>query len=235
MSAYENIFDAAKEGTIEDVRYFLEKKGVDVNTKGPHDFTPLHAAAKNTEVAKFLISKGADIRATDKVGFTPLTMAAFAENIELAKILISAGADVNAKGQSGDTPLTTTIYKGNVEIAKFLISKGANVNVKTHNGTPLHIAAQSGHIELVKILALEHSDRGQAYSDEGKYDLAIEEYTEAIKGIPAASFYGLRGCAYFDKRNIDLAIADFEAALRIDPDNEAAKNMLKTIKQARGS
>jgi len=67
MSNFETIFDAAYEGTLEDVRYFIEEKGVDVNSKNIQGDTPLDEAlyedidlnlANNAEVAQYLSSIG---------------------------------------------------------------------------------------------------------------------------------------------------------------------------------
>jgi hypothetical protein len=108
-----DIFYAATIGTVEDIRYFIEEKGVYVNARDNSGWTPLHVAAKygNIEAVKFLVSKGADIHVTDRQGFTPLHQVAFhgrinvAERIETAKFLISNGANVNAKTYEGNTPV----------------------------------------------------------------------------------------------------------------------------------
>jgi TM2 domain-containing membrane protein YozV len=110
---YEDIFHAAQTGTVEDVKYFIEQKGVDVNEKGNFGQTPLHDAASfgNIEAVKLLVSKGADIHIADSQGFTPLHHVAFngdvkvAERIEIAQFLISKGANVKAKTNEGNTPV----------------------------------------------------------------------------------------------------------------------------------
>jgi len=70
---FENIYIAAEKGTLEDVKYFVEKKGIDVNTKDKNGKTPLHFAASkgNLELIKFLLAKGADFNAKDENGFIP--------------------------------------------------------------------------------------------------------------------------------------------------------------------
>ena len=59
----------------------------------------------NTEIAKALIDKGADVNAEDKKRQTVLMIATAKGNIEIAKILIDKGADVNAKDINGATAL----------------------------------------------------------------------------------------------------------------------------------
>ena len=121
MSVYDNIFRAASDGTVEDVKYFIEEKGINVNTRNNDNSryrgrTALHFAAYEgkVEIVKYLISKGANVNAKDDTGATPLHCAAADTGheehdngkLEVAKILISKGADVNAAESSdGITPL----------------------------------------------------------------------------------------------------------------------------------
>jgi len=115
MSKYNNIFDAARSGTVDDLRYFLKEKRADVNAKLDDGTTPLHLAAssEHVEVVKILISKGANVNEKNDIGATPLHSAAFKGNIEIVKILASAGADVSAKDNDGVTPIG---YTGMLEL-----------------------------------------------------------------------------------------------------------------------
>jgi acyl carrier protein len=117
--SFTDIWGAAMNGTVEDVRYFIEEKGVNVDFKNDDGYAPLHEAVEysNIEVVKFLVSKGANIHATDRFGFTPLHITAFrnisvAENIEIAKFLISKGTVVNVKTNEGNTPVDLAINCG---------------------------------------------------------------------------------------------------------------------------
>src|SRR5215831_6841422 len=49
-------------------------------------------------IVKLLLEKGANLKAPDRVGFTPLHRAAFNGDAETLKLLIARGADVNARG-----------------------------------------------------------------------------------------------------------------------------------------
>jgi uncharacterized protein (TIGR02145 family) len=82
--------------------------------------------------------------------------------------------------------------------------------------------------------AAEYVDRGNAYKENGEFDKAIEDYTEAIRLDPGYSMaYCLRGNAYgakgylcdntYDAKDYyDKAIADCNEAIRLDPANVAA-------------
>ena len=66
--------------------------------------------------------------------------------------------------------------------------------------------------------ARAYLDRGFAYYEKGDYDLAIEDYTEAIRLRPEyASFYWFRGDAYLKKGDYDRAVEDYTEAFRLDP------------------
>ena len=53
MSTYVDIFDAVQKGTLEDVKHFVEKEGINVNTK-KYDRPVLDYAwlGKNAEIIK---------------------------------------------------------------------------------------------------------------------------------------------------------------------------------------
>ena len=83
-----------------------------IDIVSPTRGTPLHLAAifSHYEIAKLLISKGADVNARNDDGFTPLHQAAYSfstgpQKIRTIELLIAKGANVNSKGESGGTPL----------------------------------------------------------------------------------------------------------------------------------
>ena len=136
---------------VEVVRLLIEKGAK--YTRDKSGCTPLHGAATrgNVEVAKLLISSGANVNARDTIGWTPLH---FAENVEVAKLLISSGANVNARGIAGVTPLHFASIGSNVEVVKLLVSSGANVNARDIAGsTPLEYAKNVGHLGVANYLA----------------------------------------------------------------------------------
>ena len=143
-------------GDIVHVKYLVSKGAYVANIKDELGRTPLAVAVgggKSLEIAKFLISKGADVNAKGYRGETLLHNAGATWatgttfNIEIVKFLVSHGADVNAKDDGGLTPLHCAATNGSddndkIEILKFLVSHGADVNAKDDKGlTPLHYAA----------------------------------------------------------------------------------------------
>jgi len=103
-----NIFDAAKEGTVKDVQFFVERNGVDVNARDEHKNTPIIYASgwnSNAKVLQYLISQGGKVNVKNCVGNTPLYFAVGNNSAEVVQILVSNGADVNARDCGGKRPM----------------------------------------------------------------------------------------------------------------------------------
>ena len=94
-----------------------------------------------------------------------LVWAAKSDRVEVMRLLVERGARVNADPYRG-TPLIWAATKGRIAAAKWLIAHGADVNQRATFGGPshgqgvtaLHLAAQSGHVEMVKFLLERGAD-----------------------------------------------------------------------------
>jgi tetratricopeptide (TPR) repeat protein len=74
-------------------------------------------------------------------------------------------------------------------------------------------------------LASDFLDRGLAYQEMGKYDQAIQDYSEAIRLRPDyAIAFNNRGNTYYRKRVYDQAMNDLSEAIRLKPDYALAYN-----------
>ena len=139
------IHEAAMIGDANSLEEFL-KAGVGVNARERlFSSTPLHFAATEgqKEITQILVTKGADVNATNKNGITPLMCAMMGQGDckEVAEILIAHGANINAQDSMGQTPLHVAILNGQPNMVILLLEKGADVNIKMNNGeTPLDFA-----------------------------------------------------------------------------------------------
>ena len=78
--------------------------------------------------------------------------------------------------------------------------------------------------------AEEYNSRGNTYYDQGKYDLAIADYTRAIQLNPKYNVaYNNRGYAYNNQGKYDLAIADYTKAIQLDPERAYYYNIRGAI------
>ena len=91
--------------------------------------TPLHYAVTygSAEAVRILLQAGADPKACNQAGATPLLYAAW--NLAKTQLLVEKGADVNVAQNDGVTPLMVAVSAhSNNDTARFLLAKGANVN-----------------------------------------------------------------------------------------------------------
>lgn len=93
----------------------------------------LHLAAAEGDLATVgaLLAAGADVRAFDELGCTPLHHAIEHEQFEIALLLLAAGADINAHDAArvGETPLGHVVNTCSVTAAKFLMEHGADAAI----------------------------------------------------------------------------------------------------------
>ncbi|MDE5090978.1 MAG: tetratricopeptide repeat protein, partial [Trichodesmium sp. St18_bin3_1_1] len=84
-----------------------------------------------------------------------------------------------------------------------------------------------------------YNNRGNVYYGQGKYDLAIADYNQAIQLNPKhANAYYSRGLTNKDQRNMEKAISDFEKAADLykQQGNQTwYQNSLDQLKELRGS
>jgi ankyrin repeat protein len=160
---------AAREGCLECAQILVES-GAKVNEVTNYGWTPLLTATQNRhyKLAAYLLDHGANPNIPNKGGWTPLYLATDNRNIEsgdypvrkpdmdhldFIKLLLDKGANVNAricgvastdKECKGDTTETRTNFT-----MQWLYEDGA---------TPFLRAAQSGDVELMKLLLAHGAD-----------------------------------------------------------------------------
>ena len=93
---------------------------------------PLHLAAFSGQHAVLtLLQHGADLRAKDSSGMTPLHVAVFHSHESSSRLLVEYGADVNAKDMMGRTPLHLAANEGNEANCRLLLENGAGLLDRT--------------------------------------------------------------------------------------------------------
>jgi len=100
-------------------------------------------------VVRYLLDKGANIKASTKGGATAMHRAAECGDVEVLKLLVDRGAEVNGERKGGRAPLASAVVSGHGAAVRYLLSKGA----KPHLGdVGLSRAVFQGHLEIVKAL-----------------------------------------------------------------------------------
>lgn len=117
---------------IEIVRMLIEAGANLHATEGVEGGTPLHRvvsnqAQGNVEIAKLLISYGADVNFQNADQSAPLHWACGNNKLTLVKILVEAGADVNIRGVQGTTPLVWALKREHPKVAKYIAKMGGGM------------------------------------------------------------------------------------------------------------
>ncbi|MGL4690774.1 MAG: ankyrin repeat domain-containing protein, partial [Stenotrophomonas maltophilia] len=130
---------------LPDLRLLRELIARGVGVNAPHrGMTPLLAATRDSwhgrpEAVMTLLANGADPRAVDSEGNTPLHHAARSSDPGVAALLRDAAAEVDALNDDGWSPLAVACQVGNWRLAKFLLERGAKT--EPAEGTPVLLAA----------------------------------------------------------------------------------------------
>lgn len=100
-----------------------------------------------------LLGKGADPNAREEYGRMPLELAVLRGNLPAALLLIGAGASRDMAYEDGSL-LHVAAARGYVKIAALLLEKFPDMadEEDSAGNTPLHLAAQAGHAEMVTFL-----------------------------------------------------------------------------------
>ncbi len=110
-------------------------------------FTPLLFAARNgnAELARTLLSAGADANDVATSGASALTVAAHSGHTEVSMVLLQAGADPNAAA-AGYSALHAAILRGDAPLVQALLSKGADPNAPLLRGTEVRRVSADWHL-----------------------------------------------------------------------------------------
>ena len=122
----------------------------------------MHWAVRHDDLAAAdaLIKAGADVKAANRYGVTPMNLAAMNGNAAMIRKLLDAGADPNTANPGGETALMTAARTGKVDAVTLLLDRGANVNAKdtVHAQTALMWAVLENHADMVKLLLARGAD-----------------------------------------------------------------------------
>ena len=124
--------------------------------------TPLISAALygDIETVRCLLDSGANIKARDVFGRTPLIAATATWKgpmhctVEIVRLLLDHGADVNAQNKKGRTALMEALahrdFTRQQELVELLVSRGADIRLKDTNGVTAVQMATDSQAALLK-------------------------------------------------------------------------------------
>lgn len=183
---YSALHLAARFGYADAARLLLDNgAAIDIQSLNLGE-TPLHAAASANQVAlaRYLISRRADVGIFDKSGSTPLLVAAIQADPDMVQALVEGGAAIDAKSTVNvlATPLVYAAanpdpfkHKNNLAIIAYLLSRKGGVDFPSASGrTALMAAAQQSD-------AAQGYERAALLIEKGaKLDLANDKGETAL-------------------------------------------------------
>ena len=105
------------------------------------------------ELAVIIRKNPSLVNKRNRLGCTPLYIAAQRGNLQLCKMLIDLGADLNQPNKYGHSPLHRAACNGHLNVCKLLVSKGCIIDSRTNWGfTPLDRAIQKNQPAVAQYL-----------------------------------------------------------------------------------
>ena len=169
----QNIFEAIQGGELSKVIEILNSNPEMINYKMNNGKSTLFYATENgkTEIAEYLISKGADpdfVFLDDYYGITPMTNAIVDGNFEMVKMMHEKGANILYKTKLGVNYLHYAAAKNHIKIIEYLLSNGLDINSITNGGlTAMHYAAIYNSEEALKLLIQKGAELNLKSNDGG--------------------------------------------------------------------
>ncbi|CAH1154571.1 unnamed protein product [Phaedon cochleariae] len=151
---------AAEGRKIELVKY-LVSRGATIHVVDRKGYTPFHLSVhvNSSEMLSFFIENGADVN-TKAGKETPLHRAVKNQDFEMVEELTRRDVNNHENNCNKVTALHFAEYVGNVNILNHLLEKdrghtpsGVDIDIQENDcKTPLHSAAEKGHLDCLKIL-----------------------------------------------------------------------------------
>jgi ankyrin repeat protein len=208
-----SLHQASKTGNVELVQALLAAKDINVNGAS-NGYTPLFLASMNghTKVVKVLLAaKEINVNQENYDGETPLYEASRNGHTEVVKVLLAA-KDINVNCNA----LYIASQNGHTKLVKALLAvKDINLNNARHGYTPLDMATEYNHTEIIQLLI----DAGAQCS---LYQASKNGHTEVVKELLAAKDIDVNQAFRGDT---PLSVASYKGHTKVVKALLAAKNI----------
>ncbi|XP_036791844.1 ankyrin-1 isoform X14 [Oncorhynchus mykiss] len=189
--AVSSFLRAARSGNMDKAIDHI-KNGIDINTANQNGLNGLHLASKEGHVKMVLelLHGGIDVETQTKKGNTALHIAALAGQEQVVAELVNYGANINAQSQVRPQPVSdetpTPLAEPPAE------EPPATTDNHTKGFTPLYMASQENHLEVVKFL-LENGANQSLPTEDGFTPLAVALQQGHENVVALLINYGTKG------------------------------------------
>lgn len=162
-------------------------KGANINARDDDKTVLMWAAMSGCdEIARILVTGGANVDEQTGDGSSALMMAAFSGYEGIVDLLLSRGARPDLRDQDGETALMSAAKSGEAGIIRLLIGAGADVNARDEAGLNAMMWAVSGgdYGDVVNLLIRSGVDLEAAAVD-GSTALTRAESMQHVESIDA--------------------------------------------------
>jgi ankyrin repeat protein len=172
----------ATESGNPDVLQLLLDHNADMHMTDIKGNTPLHLATEDGDlkIAQILLEHKVDVNSRNDDGSTPFLRALETGNLDVAWLLLDHNADVHMHDNRGNTPLQRAACSGLLEVSRKILDRSASAEVNScnyHGSTPLLLASEEGHADVVRLLLDFNADM---YARDGDGDTAL--HCAALRG-----------------------------------------------------
>lgn len=164
---------AASDGSVERTVAALSTGVVDIDDVSSTRGTPLMIAAHAgySRVVRILLKEGANVAVQNNEGANALHYSAAEGHLAVTKLLVNNGANVATTMNNGATALHYSAREGHLAVTQLLVKAGADLEAKASTeqprtpprddsraappvvgAAPLHLAAELGRSEVVRVL-----------------------------------------------------------------------------------
>lgn len=161
-------------GDIEDIANLIGHVNINCLNEDTRDF-PLIIAVRRGDLAivKMLVENGADLKMTDKFGYSAILSAAWTGKVDIVDYLLDCGENINQQDSRGNTLLMLATLNADEAAVRYLLNKDADINLTdTNDWTALMKAIWNGRPHIVNLL-LKAGANKQTKNNENKDALSI--------------------------------------------------------------
>ncbi|WP_147676314.1 ankyrin repeat domain-containing protein [Algibacter pacificus] len=149
-----DIFDAVRQGNLNQVKQYIEVDRKVVDTLNSHNHSLLIIAAyyNQQSIVEHILPYVTNLNHNSDNG-TALAAAVVKNNVEIIKVLLNHKADVNLTDANGVSPLMYAIMFKNIQVIKLLIEHGADLKLTDKTGkSTFEYAISSDNQEIINLL-----------------------------------------------------------------------------------